>query len=321
MNRANYFNYIDEKLAILAYRINTRGQLNILDLNIHAESFYAHFLNKLFDWKLENKNAIKQNIEAIDLVDDKLKIVIQVSATATKSKIESAFSKNMSSYNGYSFKFVAISKNAQQLKKNTYSNTHGLAFNPLIDIYDLKSILSKISSLDITQQKDLYDFIRDELGNDPDINKIETNLAKIINIMACEDWSMSSGGYQINDFEIDRKISYNNLMSARDSIVDYALFFNRLDRIYKEFDTNGINKSTSVLDAIKRIYVQDSNSHSGDNLFFHVIDCVMKRIQKSSNYILMPFEELEQCVDIIVVNAFIRCKIFKNPEGYNYASA
>jgi len=38
----------------------------------------------------------------------------------------------------------------------------------------------------------------------------------------------------------------------------------------------------------------------------------------SKNYIEIPYEELEFCVGIIVVDAFIRCKIFKNPEGYNY---
>lgn len=33
MNRTHYFNYIEEKLGTLAYRINLRGKINILDLN------------------------------------------------------------------------------------------------------------------------------------------------------------------------------------------------------------------------------------------------------------------------------------------------
>ena len=36
----------------------------------------------------------------------------------------------------------------------------------------------------------------------------------------------------------------------------------------------------------------------------------------SNNYAEIPYEELEICVEIIVVDAFIRCKIFENPEGY-----
>jgi hypothetical protein len=40
----------------------------------------------------------------------------------------------------------------------------------------------------------------------------------------------------------------------------------------------------------------------------------MKIIEESSNYRVLPFEELEMCVDILVVDAFMRCKIFENPE-------
>jgi hypothetical protein len=32
-------------------------------------------------------------------------------------------------------------------------------------------------------------------------------------------------------------------------------------------------------------------------------------------------ESIDICSDIIVVDAFIRCKIFENPEGYSYVIA
>ena len=43
MNRSQYFNYIEREFSILATRLNARGGLNILDLNIYAENFYLHF--------------------------------------------------------------------------------------------------------------------------------------------------------------------------------------------------------------------------------------------------------------------------------------
>jgi hypothetical protein len=46
----------------------------------------------------------------------------------------------------------------------------------------------------------------------------------------------------------------------------------------------------------------------------NVIDIILK----SKNYREIPYEELEMCVDILIVDAFVRCKIFKNPEGYNH---
>jgi len=48
---------------------------------------------------------------------------------------------------------------------------------------------------------------------------------------------------------------------------------------------------------------------------------VTARIQGSENYNQIAFEELELCVNILVVDAFIRCKIFKNPETIRSVTA
>lgn len=321
MQRSVYFNYIEDKLSILATRINNRGRLNILDFHNHSENFYAHFMNELFEWQLINKNLDVQNVEAIDLVDDTAKIVIQVSSTATKTKIQSALSKKFSNYSGYRFKFISISKNATKLRKLKYTIPTGIVFNPVSDIYDNAGILSLISSFSISKQKEIWDFIKLELGNEPDTKKVESNLAKIINILALEDWNNSGGHYQTIPYDINKKIKYNSLKSASKTIESYALHFNRIDNIYKEFDAIGNNKSHSVLKAINRFYIKAIELFSGDNLFFHIVNRVIQLIQESSNYEAIAVEELELCVDIIVVDAFIRCKIFENPEGYNYAPA
>lgn len=39
MNRSTYFNYIEEKLEFLSFRIQNKGKLNILDLHIYSETF------------------------------------------------------------------------------------------------------------------------------------------------------------------------------------------------------------------------------------------------------------------------------------------
>ena len=54
-------------------------------------------------------------------------------------------------------------------------------------------------------------------------------------------------------------------------------------------------------------------------IFLLVINKVIEIVLNSNNYTEIPYEELEICVEIIVVDAFIRCKIFENPEGYSYA--
>ena len=81
----------------------------------------------------------------------------------------------------------------------------------------------------------------------------------------------------------------------------------------------GKNKSSSVLGTIRKEYIKASNIENDDDLFFHIIDKIQDKVIQSANYVQIPIEELEQCVGIVVVDAFIRCKIFKNPENYNYA--
>jgi hypothetical protein len=320
MNRIHCFNFIEEKLSTLATRIEVRGKLNILDLNLHSENFYLNFFNELFGWQLQNMNVIKHNAEAIDLIDKTNQIIIQVSSTATKIKVESALSKNLSSYTGYSFKFISISKDASKLRAQTYNNPHNITFDPQSDIYDIKSILDVIIVFTIENQKRIYNFIKRELSSDVDVSKIDTNLASIINILAQEDWDKELESYQIKPFEINRKIEFNNLKNSKAIIDDYKIHHSRVDKIYAEFNKLGVNKSKSVLSSIRNDYSKNMTSISDDELFSKVIELVIEKIQKSANYTPIPYEELELCVNILVVDAFIRCKIFENPEGYVYAS-
>ena len=278
MNRQNHLNYIISKLSALAMEIELRGKLNLLDLHLHSENFYLHFFNEMFGWKLENLNVVKLNTEAIDLIDHHNKIVIQVSATATKEKVESALTKDLSAYAGYSFKFISISKDAGGLRGKTFANPHNLTFDPQTDIFDIPSILKEISVLGVDDQKRIAYFIKKELGEEIDPLKLESNLAAIINILAREDLTRGDTSVEIIPFEIDEKIEFNNLDTARDIIDDYIVHHSRVDRIYADFDREGNNKSLSVLAAVRHDYLANKARFSGDALFSKVVDCVTDRV-------------------------------------------
>lgn len=272
---------------------------------------------------LENINAIKQNTEGIDLIDKGNEIIVQVSSTCTKQKIESTLAKKIfKDYSGYHFKFIVIAGDADKLRAATFKNPYSAIFSPIDDIYDIKSLLNLVLNLSIGEQQKLYEFIRDELGDDIDIVKVDTNLAAIINILSKENLSIANESPEINPFEILRKIEFNNLLSIQPIIDDYKVFYSKLDEKYKEFDRQGANKSFSVLSIIRMQYNKlVVNSQEPYDIFFSIIDNIVELIRKSKNYIEIPYEELEMCVSILVVDAFIRCKIFKNPEGYDYAVA
>lgn len=324
MKRVKYFNYIEEKLGLLAYRINLKGRLNILDLHIHSENFYLCLLNNLFGWELENLNAVRQNIEAIDLIDHKNKLIVQVSATNTKYKVESTLRKKiLKNYPGYTFKFVAISNEAAQLRKETFVNPSKLIFEPLNDIIDNKSILNYILSLDIIKQRSIYEFLKEELGGEIDFVKLNTNLALIIDILSKENLNIIND-VEIDAYQINRKIEYNKINATKSIIDEFAIYYSLLNNKYSEFDKQGSNKSLSVLQYLKQSYIESSSNSKNkdpDSIFLEVIERVKVKVLESDNYVEIPIEELELCVKIIVVDGFIKCKIFENPKDYNYVIA
>ncbi len=323
MNRSIYYNYIDDKLGALAYRITKRGKINLLDLNIYSETFFADMLNKLFGYNLKNINVIKQNMEAIDLIDEEKKIVAQVSATCTKEKVEKSLAKDIwKEYSSYRFIFISIAEDAAKLRTQTFKNPHYISFSPANDILDPKSISNSVLNLNIERMKDFYEFIKKELGEEPALDKVDSNLSVILKILSEEDLTDDIDTPEINSFAIDKKIEFNELSNIKEIIDEYKVYYSRLNDLYEEFDKQGANRSLSVLRTIKQYYIkQVSQGKKSVELFFSVVECVTEFVRNSRNCPDIGFEELEMCVYIVIVDAFIKCKIFKNPEGYSHVTA
>lgn len=225
MNRKNYFDYIEEQLSILTNRIEARGKLNDLSLHIHCENFYRDFLNKLFNWNLKNLNNIaQQNVEGIDLIDDSKKIVVQVSSTCTKQKIESSLNKPiLKNYQDYRFKFLCISKDATSLRDKDYKNPHKIAFTPANDIYDNNSILKLIFDLQTNKQKTIYEFMQSEMGS---------NLAELSKLpVASRSVSADSGIKNKNIIELLR----NSIGQSMYGWKDYGNWANPRGTLEEEY--------------------------------------------------------------------------------------
>ena len=222
-------------------------------------------------------------------------------------------SKDLKKYADYSFKFISISKDAKGLRNLNFLNPHNLKFIPDDDIFDIPSLLAIVKELDIDSLKNIYELIKKELNTDPDPAKIESNLTTVINILSNMDLSIKSEISESIPFDIENKITYNQLDKAKVIIEDFKIHNQRLDKIYSEYDKLGVNKSLSVLNGIRSLYLEFVSTNNPDQIFFNTIKEAQNRIKESANYKPLPEEELELCVQILVVDSFIRCKIFKNP--------
>lgn len=199
---------------MLSHRVESRGKLNILNLHLHSEDFYLHFFNLLYGFELENINAYKPNVPAIDLIDRTEKIIIQVSSTSTKAKIEGALKKKiMLDHDDYTFKFISIAKNASDLKKKTYSTPPKIKFDPQKDIHYPASILDEIKSLEIDELKVIYEFIKAELG--------EEERTGIKLFMTLDDLKTT---FEMNAFLFDNQLAY----FTEEEVADHEAIVNQL---------------------------------------------------------------------------------------------
>lgn len=321
MQSKTYFDLCVKKLSLLAYEVEIRGSVNILDLHVHCENFYARLLNCIYGLALVNMNAIEQNAEGIDLIDHNNKTVLQVSSTATTTKVQKSLEKDLSEYKGYRFRFVSISKDASILRANEFRNPHGLIFEPKNDIIDVKSLGAAILTLEPSRQHQVYKFLQTELPIENDAAPSESNIAALINLIGCEDLSIGAQKSSATPFNVEVKIELNKLEVAAEIIEYYKIYHPRVDKIYASFDEAGRNKSTSVLHAFNKFYLQLSRKYKGDDLYFEIIQYVIDAVRSSSNLQPTTLEELELCVNILAVDAFLRCRIFKNPKENLHVTA
>jgi hypothetical protein len=315
MSRQNYINFIGQKLAVLVTQTKLFGKLNMHDINILSEDFYRDLLNLLYGYNLENLNGSQQNVAAIDLIDRAAKMVVQVSVTDTKQKIEDSLKKEiLGNYVGWNFKFVLIAYDQNDLRKKSYTaNPYNLSFDPSVDICDVASILSDIQHLPIERLKEIYEFISKELI-DTSVPLVTSDLTEIIRILSSnlnpEDWPLDKGV----EFEIDNKIDFNELVYSKAIINDYKAWIMSVQQAYDEFDALAANRSFFVFRMIRDFYLQNRALMKGDKLFEKVRCCVVEYVLDHLGTSGLSAESIDVCATALVVDAFIKCKIFERPK-------
>ncbi|MDE6355092.1 MAG: SMEK domain-containing protein [Prevotella sp.] len=312
LQRQTYINDIVNRLSGLAYNVELRGLLNLLDLHVISEDFYVGLLNLIYGWKLRNANSLQQNIPGIDLVDESNHILVQVTGTSTKRKIDHSLKEISEKYTGYHFYFAPIVIDAKEQRKHKYAPPHEVVFNPKTDILDIHFIVDRIKGMpDIKSIGIIAMFIKSNIQNDvPDTTQLTSGLNYIISQLAKDD--LNECDVDMTEFEIEAKISFNNLsIYAKDAIDQYKIYYINVQKIYSEYARQGKTKSMAVLQKLHKIYVSLKSQASGDALFIAIKNEIINQIDNKNNNLSQ--EQLEMCVEMLMVHAFMECKIFEKP--------
>lgn len=161
-------NDFNEILAKLDYELASESKNNLLSQVVHAEEFYKRVLSVMFDWNLVNINEVSSTTEAIDLVDDDLKVIVQVSVSCTSEKINKTLAKSSISEwakRGYALKFAFVGYQDRTIKAKNIKNPYEIKFLPKEDILLSEDLVGKFSHLDISMQEKVLRIARQETGS------------------------------------------------------------------------------------------------------------------------------------------------------------
>ncbi|GAB2458184.1 hypothetical protein GCM10011375_07290 [Hymenobacter qilianensis] len=156
---------------------------------------------------------------------------------------------------------------------------------------------------------------------------ITSNLSKLINILGKRLADNNPTKQENEPFTIEKKIAYNNVKKYKPIIDEYGLFVGKLSAIYKEHDQQNTNMTYFTLANIRQHYLkvkgdiisanpgQDELSiiqTHADSIFSEVEKRLLNEINKSSN-ITEPYEIINVSLLVIMIDAFMRCKILEEP--------
>lgn len=155
------------------------------------------------------------------------------------------------------------------------------------------------------------------LGHSPTMLKIAINKISNIGLKKLKD---SDGA---KTFNITKKLDYNKIIEKRRLINDLKVYYRKLNILYDELDSAGSLKKENLLDNIHHIYLDVSGRYIGshddympiikqhsDAIFEDVFDELLRLVDFGD----VTIEELSPSLRVVMVDAFMRCKILEEPD-------
>lgn len=153
-------------------------------------------------------------------------------------------------------------------------------------------------------------------------------LAEVINKISSLDIDEIEGVEVNNSFNPDDKIIYNHIEIYKPMLKEFKVYQAKLNAIYKEIESQGSFKKNALLRNIKSVYLtakgelnntsQAEISKNSDKLIEAVQNKLWNLFKQTENSkTTIYYEDLNFSLQIIMVDAFMRCKILEEPQNDN----
>lgn len=322
MKEIDYIREIGEKISIFITKTKALSSINLNDVTIEGENFCCQLLNLIYGKNYVNMNSIAQNNPGFDLLCEEGKEIVQVTVDTGMPKIKSTLETVLKGrYKDYSLYFLYIShKKPLRKRKEIKLTRETIVFDCANRIYTLLELSKKASHLKNEKLEEILELCNKYIPYEKPREGLKSGLIKVIDMLS-EIGKLESSEVDVKkSFEISKKISYNDLSDRSALIKERSQYGAMLQSVYDDYDSQGANKSVFVIDSISRAYWENESKYTGVELFNIILKNLRKKIefQAAFNHI---DEELDFYLDIIVVDAFNRCKIFKHPQSNDFTKS
>ena len=318
MERERLIKHINKLLVMHCDSLKVDGSGNLQDSAVLSEYFFRDLLNCAYGWQLVDANDFVANTPGYDLIDNGRRIFVQVSKDASREKIKKSLDKvDLPKYAGYSIKFmflVAQAPKYQPMKDNDVPE--GLAFNINSDIIDISRLMKKLQSLQVDDLKHAAKIVDEELGvASVNPKKVPSALAAVVKTLLAKGRLEEQLWKDPVPFEIAAKIRANGLDELEGKIQEISAYTPYLETIYQAYDESGANGRLAMLNMLNSEYAKAHHANQDPcETFFTLEDTLEKQISDNEDIACIDDATRLLCIDIVLVDAFMRCRIYKGPD-------
>ena len=150
-------------------------------------------------------------------------------------------------------------------------------------------------------------------------------LSTAINAISSFNFNDENEDYNsTKSFNINDKISFNAIKRNKVLIEEYKIYYSQLNTLYSELEKAGTFRKEKLLRNIKRIYLKVKGKYvidstdtikiirqNADNIIEDIENQLLEMIEKNEKHCE---EDIMFGISVIMVDAFIRCKILEEPK-------
>lgn len=151
-------------------------------------------------------------------------------------------------------------------------------------------------------------------------------LMNAINAISSIDFDDKSNtdSRNIKAYNIEEKIKQNAVKRNKHLFDEYKVFYNKVNSLYDELEIQGSFKKNKLLRYIRNLYLEVKGKYvngasneeeiireNSDNIIEDVQERLLESVEQKSD---LYKEDMIFCITIILVDAFIRCKILEEPQ-------